>query len=346
MKIQAVFLIYNCQELIINTLTSYLNKVDRIMIFIDKKSSDNTEALVNDFRRAHLKADIEVHKIKFDGFANTRNACLDKSYNIDYDWTMMFDDSFILETNNQESLYNELMIYNNKKDINCISISIQTKTYDKKSNASYPSKRIIRTVSRIRYTGTIHEEFASASHATLLHSRIIDYKSKEAFERSCNRIDYDIQQLKGLTDNRSLFLRANMEIILLERGRTTIDNCIQRYAEYIIKSQCTVEEEAYVAMTTISELWFEKFERGECDVDELADNCIFWYIRSAVTFPNRAGESYFKLFIITNNIRHLELAYKNRFLKEHRLPMNENFYSYGTRVGIIESEYNKRVNQL
>ena len=200
--IQLVIMMYNAEKTIHETLKSYVGVVDRFMLFVDEKTSDGTKKIIKRFK-ASANVPVKIHNIEFTNFSDTRNECLRQSYNTNFTWTMFVDDSYkIVLRNGVNSLRNELSQYVLDPKVNCISVLIS------RGSSAYQSKRIIRTYSRIKFEGTIHEVLAANSNACLNDCVIQDIPCEEHFSRSVNRAHYDLKQLEGLTDTRSVYYRA------------------------------------------------------------------------------------------------------------------------------------------
>lgn len=345
MSIQAIFMVYNCDDLIYDTLKSYVNFVDRIIVFIDNKSNDKTERQVKNLKNELGKNFISIQKFDFVRFDKSRNECLNRSYDLRYTWTIFPDDSYVLITRNQNSLRQELMGYELDSSVNCISVWIHGE------HASYKSKRIIRTWSKIRYTNRIHEELASNEDKILNDSAFNDIKNDRSINRSLERVYKDIKALDGLNDGRSMYYRASMYIQLYHLGRIKIEECMSKFSEYLVKTKeigYDYPEERFICWVHLGNLWTIKIQNQDNSdvIEDGIKESIKCYLQAALDFPIRSGECYYYIYLLTG-IRHwINKAYEHRDiqLKLVNMPINQDIYTQIKKVYLDISESEKLVN--
>lgn len=307
MKIQLLCMCYNSADLIIQSLNSYEKYVDRFMLFVDNKTTDNTYQLIKNFKKSTDKK-VVISNFHFAGFAESRNECLDISYDINYDYTIFIDDSF--ELIDGGSLRDQLEQLLNDRYVQAISFKIR------RNKTIYNSIRIIKTRSKIRYDGDIHEVFASEEHHVITNSFIDDVSCENHTKRSNDRVYYDLDRLKGKTDQRSLYYISNCKIKLYIYGELDYISAIKSINNRLAVND-TDYEERFLCYINMGNIYLnEKF-------DEL---CVLSYLKAANEFKGRSGEAYFYAYLMTEKVEYLEKAKENYLLKNSRLPVDFTYY--------------------
>jgi glycosyltransferase involved in cell wall biosynthesis len=286
-KIQLCMIIKNGADTIHDTLNSYTKYVSR-MIILDTGSTDNTLEILENFKSIYPQ--LIVYKSPFKGFSESRNQCLDLAYDLNYTWTLMIDDSYQLLTN-----FNELQNVPDKVD--AISIVV-TKT----DNVQNLSNRIIRTSSKLRYIGDIHEYINSNLTYPVKSIRLLDVVTPKQQSRTYERNKNDLKILQGKTDSRSLYYTActlnNQYIQGLIKWNVVVNAFMKRL------EKDDYPEERFVSMIHIANLLHIN------DDDKLESHK--FYLKAAIEYKPRAGEAYFYLYLSSNSPYWLEMAYKNR----------------------------------
>ena len=279
-----VLLVKNGQDTIQSIIKSYSGH--KMSIFVDDKTTDNTRDLVPNFQA-----------ISFKGFSITRNECLDKCYNTDYKWTMIIDDSYELVDNGIMDELDKL-----DKSIVCVSIIIKT------GKMEYQSKRIIRTKSKLRYIGDIHENINFESQYLIKNAYINDVQCDNHKKRTLDRIDFDMSKLVN-TDDRTLYYKAEYTHILYNNDRATLEQVIGAY-KLRIANNSPDNEETFICLMRLG----------------LLTRDLKYYIQAAIKFKNRAGEAWLYAYFLLGEPLFIERAYLHRKLGNHRLPCDTSIY--------------------
>jgi len=285
-KIQLVMILCNSEDTIIQTLTSYLGEVQRFFLYINN-STDKTLELIENFKNNNPLEKVVVYKGFFDGFSNTRNRALDLSCDEEYYYTIMPDDSYEL-----------IGTLKGLRGLNkeCIAMNVL------RNNISYLSKRIIKTSSKIRFVGNLHEIFEKDHDHILTGCHLNDIPTDIQVKRTEDRLLYDIEQLKNCTSPRDLYYLGNLQFKLYYKGQCDAQVVIDAYRKRL-EIPTTDHEEIYTCFMHIGHLF--------TSVDDY-ENAARNYLGAALSFPNRSGEAYYALYLVTDKKGFLEKAYKNR----------------------------------
>jgi hypothetical protein len=317
MTIQLLMIVSNGEDTILNCLKSYEQAVDRYFICINN-SSDQTRYIVKEFKKS-CAVPVVIKFIDFDGFANTRNKALELSYDLRYTWTLFVDDSYNLSDNFMSSL-TKLDTLN----VHCGSVIIRRNTM------VYNSNRIVRTASKLKFTGTIHEVINRDSDFS---TKILleDIGTERQLQRTAERVNYDLICLGDLQDARSMYFRAGCYVQLYMRGECDISVPIEHYKKRIA-----------CATTDAEETFLSYFHLGHLmTVSKCVKEAVYNYLKAALLFPNRAGEAYLAVYLLTGNNHFITKAYEHRTLGPCRLAADKELYSDD---GIISQEYAKVFN--
>jgi glycosyltransferase involved in cell wall biosynthesis len=276
-------IIKNGADTISEVLNSYLPHVSRIVI-LDTGSTDGTLEILEKI------PNLILHKSPFQGFSNSRNKCLDLAYDLKYEWTLMIDDSYKLLTN-----FNELKLVPNYVD--AISIVVT-----KSNGIENLSNRIIRTSSKLRYIGDIHEYIDSKLTWIVKSIRLLDFVTPNQQLRTYQRNINDLKILEGKTDSRSLYYTActlNNQYI---QGLVNYDIVVNAFKKRILEHQ-DYPEERFTSMIHIANLLNTNDQKYESHK---------YYLQAAIEYPARAGEAYFLLYLSSEINHWLKMAYNNR----------------------------------
>lgn len=320
MKIQLLLMIKNAEESILNTLISYEGKVDIIKVY-DTGSSDRTIEIIKNYKNI-CRSKIYLNFIPFENFSQARNLCFEMAYDLRYEWTIFADDSYELIGNIKE----ELEFIAKFKEINCIGVRILRDSID------YISKRITRTSAKLKYFGAVHEDIDLDINYVSKKFYLYDRVYPGHTIRTSQRLFSDIKMIKGKTDSRSLFFKANMTFQLFHRGLCdphTVLNCC--YDRLLLKELCFCEDNFAMFMTA----------GLMCNILEYKDESVKNYLAAALTCPGKSGEPFFYIYLNTGVVHYLKKAYENKILGPHILPTTSSVYSDGTYIGHIEQEYNR-----
>ena len=319
MNVLCILLIKDGVSVVKQCLESYRGFVDGFLI-VDSGSTDGTMELLEDFQK--IERNVIIKQIPFKGFANTRNSCLDFADKLGYDWYFFIDDSYILRG---DPLAFRLELDSINLFVDVLSVEIEG------CGMTYRNNRLIRAVSKLRYTGTIHETIGTDSEQ-LRSVTILDIQSESGTNRTAARAEYDLSQLEGLTDARSLYLRACTVHKLYKQKKVTKEDVINAYKTRIDCVSYDLEE-TYMALTNLASF---------CYLLEMSREAIYCFLKAALTYPPRSGECYFLIYLCNDSKYYLTKAYDNRFHGESRLCLDESLYS-NNGVGIIEKEYNYKL---
>ena len=188
---QVLLLIYDCENIVKRTLLSYVDKVERMWIFIDSKSNVETIQVVNDFKENYAgRTEIKTTFVKFTDFSETRNLCLSMSFDKLFTWTIFVDDSYILIGNLDE--LDEL-----EEEVDLVSIVV------KDDKIKYKRPLIFKTKEKFKYTRKIREYLVNTQGnkaqaiRSWKHCWVYDYKDAQSIKRSLERAEFMIEALKG-----------------------------------------------------------------------------------------------------------------------------------------------------
>jgi len=316
-KIQAIIMVKDGEESIINTMISLSQNVDVIKIF-DTGSTDKTIELVEEFKKLN-QTKVTLSHIPFDNFSQARNLCLEMCNNSHYQWTLFVDDSY--ELNCTYPLRDELKKL--PSSVNCVGIKIF------RHNIDYISKRLTRTSAELRYKGHIHEDIDCDIEYIVKNSYIFDRVYDTHMLRTHNRLFSDIKMLRGLTDPRSLFFRANMTFQLYHRGLANAHAVLNAcYDRILIDRKYPGHPEDSYAMSMTAGLM--------CTILGYKKESVQNYLFAALTCKTKSGEPFFYIFLNTDNAFYLNKAYENRFLGYHIMPTTSRVYSARNSKGEIE----------
>jgi len=329
-SIQLICLLYNCDEIIYQTLESWISEVDRFMLFIDNKSDIKTIKEIKRFKKNNQQQQVLINFIDFDGFSNTRNECFKRSYSLDYTWTIVIDDSYKLLSKCPGALKKELEKHTLNENINCLSVFIKNK------ERMYKSKRIVRTYKKLRYEGNIHENIAWNENSVINDVVLSDIKTDKAFNRSLDRVYYDLQCLDGKTDPRSLYYRACMYIQLLYKGEIGYKPVIEKFMDRINTPEETYPEECFTCWIHIGNLYHWAITENILDYEIGVKNAVNAYLHAAMEFPSRQGECYFFIWLLTNKDFYLVKAHRHRFVGKFDLTIDMSIYSNNKNYSAID----------
>ena len=310
--IQLIILTYNGSKHIIETIDSYVNYVDRIMIFIDRKTTDHTEDIIKKRKYPNCL----VQDISFTDFGNTRNRCVERSSNKLYKWSIFVDDSYVLVGN-----LDELRLL--PSTVNRIGIEVR------RDSMSYESIRIYRTAKGAYWKYPIHEYIDGSCDYTMKYCHINDVTSAEHTKRTQDRIHNDLKMLEADDTLRSRFYRANMHFQLYQQGLVSLDRVIELYL-YASQFKSDDLENLFVIHCMLGSLYKMRGHYEES---------IKEYLRASIVYPPRCGECYLIIYLMTEKSYYILKAYQYRYHGATRLPIDKNVYSNDGNFGIIEIQY-------
>jgi len=307
MKVQLLIMLYDSSDLITEVLESYEPYVDRYMLFIDNKTTDNTYQLIKNFKKTTDKK-VTVNNFYFDSFTKSRNECLDMSDDPNYDFTIFIDDSFVLSGG--EFLRKQLIDVLYDPGVNGIAFKVH------RNYTVYNSLRIVRTSAGIRFDGDIHEVFATEQDYLLKGCFINDLTCDNHSKRSIDRVHYDLECLKDKTDARSLYYISTCNIRLYMQGSIGYNVLVLSiFKRLAIKDNDY--EERFLCYVNLGNIYLNE------NLNELA---VKSYIKASEEFKPRRGEAYYCAYLIGGLKKHLDLAYKYRELGPCRLPVDYTLY--------------------
>jgi glycosyltransferase involved in cell wall biosynthesis len=290
--LQLAMITKNSADTIVECLNSY-KQVIKFWTILDTGSTDGTQNLIKETLK-----DIpgKLFEEPFKGFSESRNRCLDL-IGTTCKYTIMPDDSYVLF--NQEKLVNQLC----KKDYPVVCIKILTKNdLYPLSETSYISKRITLSKCGIRYVGKIHEDIEYAEDITLEDCYLLDCPKGTQHSRTMNRKESDLLLLGS--DPRSIYYKA-MTYLTLKK----LDLAFKEF-EKRVNCTDTDYEEKFVSWMNLGHLTKEpKF-----------------YLQAAIEFPNRRGEAYLFLYLVTQKSHWIKQA-KGSPLGTCRLPVELSIYN-------------------
>ena len=319
MKVQAIIMVKDGKDFIKDVIESCKGLCDRVMVF-DTGSSDNTISIVSKIKGIK----IIIKKIKFQGFSITRNKCFDLSYDKNYTWNIVLDDSYIIT----QSIFLRDELKNIKKNHHCLSI------YIARGTMVYKSCRITRTQNKtIRYTGDLHETINYNTDYVIQSSVIEDATNDTHKQRTVDREIYDIKMLKNKLDSRSLFYYAGALLKQFNKGECSKEDCIQGFMNRI-NCKSDNHEETYMACMLLAHIYGQENDN---------ENAVRYYMYAADKFPPRSGEAYMSAYLLTDIVFFLDRAYANRFSSEFNIGCDLSIYD---KNGLIEQQYNLFYNHL
>jgi hypothetical protein len=338
--LQLVMIIKNGESLIERCLESYLGVVDRFVI-LDTGSSDSTIRLIKKFKKDN-NANVIIHQESFKGFSESRNRCLDLAYSNEYMWQIMVDDSYVLHGD----LRSELIMCNKNMMINAMSICINH------NSINYKSTRITRVSSKLRYVGEIHEVLNIKSAISIRpHICIEDVACDNHIARTKARMFSDLRMInhtQEYDEGRRLYIKANIICNLYRNGMVPINVVLEAYKARIDYGGLDLEE-MFMTICAIGHLYCEQIQKFKNDpdmnhgddYDNIYNTMLKYYVISALTFPARAGESYFFIYMINGSEYYINKAYEYRCAGHCRLPIDLSIYSNNGNYGHIENQYRR-----
>jgi hypothetical protein len=211
------------------------------------------------------------------------------AYDLNYKWTLMIDDSYQLLTN-----FNEL---ENVPDyVDAVSVVIT-----KEDSMENLSNRIIRTSSKLRYIGDIHEYIDSKLTYPVKSIKLLDLVTPEQQLRTFTRNTQDLKILEGKTDSRSLYYTActlNNQYI---QGHISWNLVVDAFMKRLEKDD--YPEERFTSMIHIANILHRHGSYFESQK---------FYLKAAIEYQPRAGEAYFYLYLCSKIPYWLEMSYKHR----------------------------------
>jgi len=306
--IQLCLMVKNGSSLIRETLESYRNKVDRIVI-LDTGSTDDTISIINS-----LTLPITLYQEPFINFKTSRNRLLDLAFSKKHKWTIMIDDSYELIGDFSD-------LATQQGDCYCIKI--------KTTGHEYLSARILRTNNKsIRFVNDIHETLNTMVSGTLTSCYINDLEHQDHVKRTLKRNIQDLKILRYNTDPRSLFYIATTRYNLFKSGLGSITDVITAFESRINAKSSDYEETMYCLINLGS--IYENLDLQQA---------VRHYLKAATTFPSRAGECCYYAYLVSGDNELLQYAYTHRHLGITRMPVDKHLYS---NKGIIATTYNFR----
>ena len=297
MLLQVLLMIKNAEEVIERTLESYRNYADKFII-CDTGSDDRT---IEKIREMNLK-NVWIHSIPFKGFSETRNECVRLAGSA-CRFTLFIDDSY--ELTNGKELIKELVAL---KKHNLLSVTI-----DNDIN-SYLSPRIYKSSVGVHYIGKIHE-IPNTQPTFTSCCKINDIITDSGLKRTELRTEYDIQQLEGLTDPRSLYYISQLKFRLFLLKKLDPDEVIRAFLKRLEFK--VYPEEEFMCLKFLATIFLKIGENNKC----LA--CLF---EATKVFSGRSGECYYEVYSLTGKEHFLKLAKENKHPIGARLPIDKKLY--------------------
>jgi hypothetical protein len=151
-------------------VNSWFNDVDRIMIFVDKNTTDKNLKKILDIGVGVSKIIISV--INFKDFSQARNRCLELSNDIRYKWTIFVDDSYELVGKLDLRNFEQKMLLIEVKDGHC----------------EYYRPIVFQTDMEFKYEGLIHERINyCGTLGKIKNCHIFDKLTDSSIVRSLSR---------------------------------------------------------------------------------------------------------------------------------------------------------------
>lgn len=314
--IQILLMCHNCEDTVIDVLNSY-KWADRICIF-HTGSYDNTARLLNDFQKDFKKC--TIRNIKFEGFSETRNKCLEMTENDGYMFSFFIDDSYLF-VGDPKLFIKELNYY---KKYDTLSIFIEGK------DIRYRSSRIFKCSKKARFIGKIHEIINSKEDVIIASCYIKDIGTEKHAKRTSDRKKYDLMMLENEKDSRSAYYRACTLYKMYMNNECTSKEVIDAFIKRI-EFDDDDKEEIFMCYTLLAKLYFKLGDEK---------TSVEWFLNAVKVLDWRKGECYFYAYIITGKPEYILQAYKYRYYdKRCRLPVEISIYS-NDGMGDIELEYN------
>ncbi len=320
--LQIVCMWNNSGETLLKAMDTWKYNCSQIVLVNAGKCTDNTEALLANWKLYNSTCNLKMFKIAFQGFSKSRNKSLDLAFNNKYRFTMMLDDSYTL---NDDFLEDDLEGLTS--NIKCIEIYIKTHEF------VYNHRRIIRTNSKLRWTGRIHEYIDSNSDWQRPGVTVLDLYSEGHKKRTEERLYYDLGCLHEPRTTRELYQKALIYYKMYSMGLMDFDTTLKTFQLRFLYSGGSIEED-FMTCIFIGNLW-------STQSPEMVQNAVRAYITASEIFPNRCGECYLFIYLITNLEFYLLRAYKNKFVGEFRLPVDLRIYSNTSSVSVIDVQYHK-----
>jgi len=324
-------IVKNGADTIVNTIDSWMSVCSSFYV-LDTGSTDNTIFILKKLKEKY-KERFDYFQTIFRGFSNSRNDCLDLSFDSKYAFTIQIDDSYKLCTQGfGENLLHELKAIKNIPQINCIAVRIHT------NNQNYFQKRIIRSDSKIRYEGIINEDL-SANTDYIIESFYIEDVScinqrKRTLEKLTNDLNIIERVLKRIINNNIraeyLYLKASTLHKLYFANLVHLKEVIDCYKRRVLIN-CNDLEQRFLSCIMIAHLSTKKVDKME------------YYSKALIFYPNRSGEVYLYLYLMTNEEKYIKYAYYNRNVKQCALPINNDIYANTCQACMIDFYRHKHV---
>ena len=310
-SLQIVLMVKNSGLIIKDVIKSW-KKITNNFVILDTGSSDDTIKFIKSVKGINLI----ISSDPFVDFEYSRNKMLELSRTGDAKYSLIIDDSYFLKCTNVHTFKRELKFieYNNHK-------MVAIKIYNPKGE-SYFSGRLVKTQEQLFYKGKIHEIIDEYITYKLESICISDRAPDQHIKRTHKRfVNYDIPMLmQNEDDPRNCYYLAMTYRILYNHDETK-PIYGHKYVKYLIKRTLMTEgdaEEKFMCYVYLGD-YFYIIKKNE----SLA---YVNYSNAGRTFPSRAGEMLYRMYLLTGDERLIKVA-KDCKLLSYAMSCDEKIYT-------------------
>lgn len=316
-NLQIVIMVKNSGPILKNVIKSWSSLTKNFTIF-DTGSTDGTQKLVKSINGINLLFKQGI----FVDFETSRNESLDLARTRSMEYIMCIDDSYFLK-GSPRAFADELGC------IKAFGHKICGIEVISPLGHSYMSSRLF--TKEHNYKGKIHELIDGVTTYILKSISILDKHVKNQVDRTHERfINYDIPLfLENVKDTRNCYyLGHTYRMLYLKDFRAEPDGTVIKEGNTEYYKLCI----KYLLMRALMD--DEDYEEKFVCYDYMADlfymhgnvrQAYIYYAKAGSTYPERAGEACFKMYLISGNAKELEMAY-NFTLGPCRLQVNKDYY--------------------
>lgn len=304
MLLGLILMCKNSGPFVVECLSSYLSVVDFITIYDTGSTDDTVEHIKKLFKKKKFKNHIIVEE-SFIDFSTSRNNSIEiaeKNSNCDYQ--LIIDDTYVLKRPQFLRQQIKTMLSQN---IERSAVIIKSPHDD-----YYKSCRIIKSHSGLRYKGLIHEYIDGDTYHCLANCYLDDIATEENKVRTKDRLLRDLELLEQdtvISERRRSYYKGITYMALGQNEEAS--------REFI--KRITFEEHPEERFMAYNYLALFSIKNGR------EEKAINWYFKAIETYPPRAGECFFMVYLLTGESYFLIQAKQNP-LGLNNLPCPKHIY--------------------
>lgn len=305
MLLEIICMFKDSKHHLLDSLKTWIPHADSIILVEGGTSQDNCVQLVKDYLQANKIKNVAIRHTKFTDFGSTRNKCFDYSKN-KCEFQMILDDSYHLVLDNIREELAKVPSHYRSVVFNLSSI-----------HTEYQMKRTIRTKSKLRYTGKIHEHIED--HPSYYINKVVvrDVVSDYMIQRTDDRFEQDIKCLKYSKTPRDLYIKAMLYYKGYAQKKFTKQEVEEVFNQRINTNSADFEEN-FMVRVFLAHIY--AIEGGYKPAIRL-------YLEASIIYPPRCGECYYYIYTLCHSEFYLKKAIENRNIGYFRLPVDKSIYS-------------------